>query len=193
MNVCKLPERRIISAAVLGPILICGCAAVVPPSVGVGKLGIDNFSPSTPADQVYRGAQPNQEGVRTLAAMGIRSVINLRETPADWEASEVRTHGMQYFHLPTSCSKFNDASITRGQIVQFLQIMRTCPKPVFVHCADGKNRTGLFIAVYRQVDESRNPDEANAELHAYGHDWTCPQVDLFLRRYFKASDYARAD
>ena len=81
MNACNLPASGIISAAVLGPILICGCAAVVPPSVGVGKPGIDNFSPSTPADEVYRGAQPNQEGIRTLAAIGIRSVINLREAP----------------------------------------------------------------------------------------------------------------
>ena len=64
------------------------------------KEGIRNFGKIN--DSLYRGAQPDAVGIRNLARLGIRSIINLRMTNDVWkaEAVEARASGITYTNVP---------------------------------------------------------------------------------------------
>src|SRR5436309_12433198 len=62
--------------------------------------GVGNFHQVNP--QVYRGAQPTDEGFKTLAHLGIATVVDLREpgNRSDREAQVVKAAGMRYVSVP---------------------------------------------------------------------------------------------
>src|SRR6266850_8222202 len=62
--------------------------------------GVGNFHQVNP--QVYRGAQPTDEGFKNLAHLGITTVIDLRESGgrSDREAQVVKAAGMRYISVP---------------------------------------------------------------------------------------------
>src|SRR5260370_8440108 len=55
-------------------------------------------------DHIYRGAQPSSEGFKQLAKMGIKTVIDLRDKPAqaDREKQIVESLGMNYVGVSIS-------------------------------------------------------------------------------------------
>jgi protein tyrosine phosphatase (PTP) superfamily phosphohydrolase (DUF442 family) len=95
--------------------------------------------------QLYRGAQPTREGMKQLAAMGIKTVVNLRLAGSD----RIRLHGagMDYEHIRVDAFHMSD-----DDVIDFLRIV-TDPActPVFVHCKYGADRTGTMCAMYRIV------------------------------------------
>ena len=66
-----------------------------PPREGLGNFGKIN-------DTLYRGAQPDAAGVKTLARLGIKSIINLRMANDVWNAEEAvaRSSGITYTNVP---------------------------------------------------------------------------------------------
>jgi protein tyrosine/serine phosphatase len=85
-----------------------------------------------------------------------------------------------YIHIPT-----NAAVTEPAKIHKFLDAMATCQRPVFIHCMQGRDRTGLEIAVYRVVMENWSREDALRELYAHGYNWA-----LFpgIARYVKTFD-----
>jgi hypothetical protein len=70
----------------------------------LSKIGIDNFAGVN--DTYYRGAEPDDDDYATLAALGIKTVIDLRSDDADAEDKAfVERAGMRYIQLPmtTQC------------------------------------------------------------------------------------------
>src|SRR5918993_748813 len=51
---------------------------------------------------LYRGAQPRPDGFRRLAALGVKTVVNLRgaDDNSRAEESEARAAGLEYFNVP---------------------------------------------------------------------------------------------
>lgn len=93
---------------------------------------------------LYRGAQPSDEGFIHLKAIGIKTVVNLRRLHDTREL--VESLGMQYAEIKTEA--WNDHQVE--QAVEFLKIVTDRKRqPVFVYCAFGGDRTGIMIAVYR--------------------------------------------
>ena len=193
--------RQLLTLICLGQFV---CAIGCTPTVGVGIHGISNFSPTTkPTDVIYRGAQPDQSGIKTLADMGVKSVINLRDDPVSWEEATVKStklndgssETMKYDNIPVNCGDVKDAAKIDADIRRFLNDVQTMPKPIFVHCQAGQDRTGMFVAIYRQVDESPNDPDIAAksmrEMRAYGHGFwpICLELDDFLKHRFHAADY----
>jgi protein-tyrosine phosphatase len=138
-------------------LLLMGLPAFSAPSVP----GIGNFVQLN--QQVYRGAQPTEEGFRYLAKIGVKTVLDLREDDARtaWERRTVLASGMQYVNVPmTGLTAPTDAEITR--ILALLE--NDANGPVFVHCMRGADRTGAVIAAYRidhdQWDGARALKEA---------------------------------
>ena len=118
--------------------------------------GLDNFYRVAP--QLYRGAQPTAEGMKTLKAMGIRTVVNLRSLHSDRD--EIGDTGLAYEHI-----HFNPLHAEEEDVVRFLQIV-TDParRPVFVHCQHGSDRTGTMCAIYRVAVCGWTKDEALEEM-----------------------------
>lgn len=137
---------------------------------GTPVAGIKNFGPELLNSKLYRGAQPTDIGFTTLSKMGVRTVVNLRDDAKPREQAAVEAHGMRYVSLGLSANDAGKPSAER-KLRSFLAIMDDpANQPVFVHCREGKDRTGLFVAVYRMVDESASREAAVRELAQYGHD-----------------------
>jgi tyrosine-protein phosphatase SIW14 len=132
--------------------------------------GVANFAQIS--EQLYRGAQPTREGFIELQKMGLKTIVNLRETRSDRGGMEGL--GLRYVHI-----RFNPAGPEDAEIAAFMQVMQDpdC-RPAFVHCLAGSDRTGTIVAIYRVMEQDWPMEEAVKELPRFGyHDvWT----DLLL-------------
>lgn len=123
---------------------------------------IDNWFQVAP--ELYRCAQPSAADMRTLAAAGIRSVVNLREYHSDRD--EVDGTGLHLVEL-----RLDAGDLTYLQLVAALRALLAAPKPVVVHCWQGADRTGAVVAGWRVAVDGWTPAQALEEMVAggFGH------------------------
>lgn len=118
-------------------------------------------------DMVYRGAQPKNGGLELLKELGIKTVINLRndDDRAKREEAGARGGGLQYFNFP-----FARRGGPQGKnMEQVLSVINDpANQPVFVHCRDGADRTGVVIAVYRITHDRWTGEQAKWEAKRHG-------------------------
>ena len=136
-----------------------GCA-----TVGQNAPGIENFAQVSPT--LYRGAQPTDDGIRALAAMKIKTVLNLRDAVDAHEQQVVEEAGMKYVHIPLLAEK-----VTPEDADRILALLPTLPQPIFVHCHAGRDRTGMVVAAYRISVQGWQQKEALRDLRDHGHYW----------------------
>jgi protein tyrosine/serine phosphatase len=128
----------------------------------LSNIRIKNFGQMD--DRFYRGAQPRQEDIKDLAALGITTIIDLRDDPRDYEKREAEALGMRYINIPMSDSKYPE----QDSIDAFLKIANdTTSGKFFVHCAGGRHRTGVMGAVYRYNLYGWNYDQVYKEMKDY--------------------------
>jgi tyrosine-protein phosphatase SIW14 len=134
---------------------------------------------------LYRGGQPGRSGYEALKKLGIQIVVNLRDESGEIE-SERRTVeglGMRYVSMP-----WNPFSRpTNQQVGAFLQLLGASPgQKIFVHCHEGKDRTGVVIAAYRMTYEKWAPEKAILEMYAYHyHHFLLPQMQSYVQTFPK--------
>jgi tyrosine-protein phosphatase SIW14 len=155
-------------ARVLGA--LCSLFLVASGSVwaaGPSPLSVPNFYRVD--DHVYRGAQPDTQGWKDLARLGVKVVLDLRpdgelqEHSSRSEEEAVVAAGMRYINLPMGGWVMpKDAQIARA-----LAVLHS-GEPVFVHCRGGKDRTGTVIACYRIVHDHWGIERALAEARSDG-------------------------
>ena len=155
--------------------ILSGCAgrgsvpAVVPPigraAERLARPGLENAARVAPG--IYRGAQPTEEGLAALKALGVRTIVNLRHFHSEDEEKACARLGLAYVHFPMSAW---DAP-SDGDVRDFLAAV-TDPalQPVFFHCQHGQDRTGTLCACYRMAVEGWSLPEALAEMDAFGFD-----------------------
>ncbi len=133
-------------------------------------------------ERLYRGAQPKKEGLKKLASLGVKSILNLRGEDENTiaEQQEAKELGLNYYALPMGgLSRPSDE-----QIVKALSIINNPENGVvFVHCKHGADRTGVVIACYRMTQESQTVEQVKAEAEKHGMSW----VQFGMKRYI--SDY----
>ncbi|HEY2962227.1 MAG TPA: tyrosine-protein phosphatase, partial [Pyrinomonadaceae bacterium] len=61
-------------------------------------------------DRFYRGAQPKEEDYKQLAAIGIKTIIDLREDPTNYEKRDAEALGIRYVNIPMSDKDYPQAS-----------------------------------------------------------------------------------
>jgi protein tyrosine/serine phosphatase len=156
-------------------------AAVDRAAVNISSIRIDNFGQTSPT--YFRGAQPEGRDYADLAALGVKTVINL--TSHDAQANEqgmVEGAGMSYVQIPMTTRQ----APTAAELEQFMSIV-TDParQPVYVHCVGGKHRTGIMTAVYRMTQEAWSADQAFAEMQKYkfGAAYLHPEFKSFVFAY----------
>src|SRR5205814_7673678 len=114
--------------------------------------------------RLYRGAQPKAEDYKDLAAVGVKTVIDLQDNPTDYEKRDVEALGMRYVNIPMSDSSYPK----QEQIVAFLKLANDPATGAFyVHCAGGRHRTGVMGAVYRFTHDHWNFDQVYKEMKDY--------------------------
>jgi tyrosine-protein phosphatase SIW14 len=128
--------------------------------------GIHNAGKIT--DLLYRGAQPDEQGLSELKKMGITTVIDLRgedRKKVEWERTRAESLGMRFVHIPVS----GWSPPTNEQVVEFLSLFRNNPsQKKFVHCRFGNDRTGIFVATYRMTLENWPAEQALKEMYFFG-------------------------
>ena len=98
---------------------------------------------------IWRGAVPSQEAMSALAGDGVKTIIDLRMNCAGVakESDEAKQLGLNYYHFALGFNKPE-----QRKIQDILAIM-TNPvnQPVFIHCRQGADRTGMLVGMYRRV------------------------------------------
>lgn len=101
-------------------------------------------------ERFYRGAQPKEEDFKDLQGLGVKTVIDLRSDSESYEKRDVEALGMRYVNIPMSDSSYPKAE----QIGQFLKLVDDpSTGKFFVHCAGGRHRTGVMVALERANDQ----------------------------------------
>src|SRR2546429_6317688 len=54
----------------------------------------------------YRGAQPKEEDYKDLKALGIKTVIDLRDNPVSYERRDAEPLGIKHINIPMSDSTY---------------------------------------------------------------------------------------
>jgi len=100
--------------------------------------------------------------------MGITTIVDLRSEShhtRDRERLQSESLGIHFVSLPVG----GFSTPTSAQLAEFFSLLReTPPRKIFVHCEFGEDRTGIFIAAYRIAFDHWSPDQALAEMLAFG-------------------------
>ena len=126
---------------------------------------------------LYRGAQPTAEGMQGLQKLGVKTVICLRSLHAEREEKD--PSGLTVVHIPMTPLHVSDALVVR-----FLKVATDKERrPVFVHCRQGADRTGVMCAAYRIAVQGWTKDEAVREMTegGFGHHAVFDNLTEYLR------------
>src|SRR5215510_6342157 len=126
------------------------------------NVGIKNFGQMD--ERVFRGSRPEDKDYPALAALGVKTVIDLTDNSMEYEKPAVEAAGLRYVNIPMVDKSYP----TMGQINQFLKVVDDpATGKFFVHCAGGRHRTGVVGAVYRFNHDHWNLEQALAEMDQY--------------------------
>jgi len=130
-------------------------------------------------DGFYRGSDPSG-ALEELKKLGIKTIVNFRYLDKhDYEA-RARSAGFDYYWIAFRPSE----APTRGQVKQFLEIvMDPARRPVYIHCAQGIDRTGLMAGIYRIEHDGWTNEQALAEMKWFGHFPGWRDVENCLKAY----------
>jgi len=125
-------------------------------------ISIANFGQMD--DNFYRGAQPLESDYKALAAIGIHTIVDLRNDEEAFAKSAAEAAGLQYVNIPMDgVSAPSDADVA-----EFLKLINDPSTGKFyVHCKAGIHRTGAMGAVYRIAHDGWDYDKTYTEMKNY--------------------------
>lgn len=141
-------------------------------------------------DKIFAGGRPRELGIKQLAAIGIKTIVDLRREVSEREPGEVRKEkkwaeklGMQFFAVP-----MHPFFTPKGEEIDeaVALIVNPANQPVFIHCDRGKDRTGMVIAAYRVKIDKWPPEKAYEEMKKNGFSWLLFCWKRFFFKYMKA-------
>lgn len=128
-------------------------AQSVPPILNneiLARNSIKNFEQVNSG--LLRGAVPGDKNLEILARSGVKTIVDLRKPSrlVDRESRKARELGLEYVHIPLGFT-----SPDQGEMTRVLALVADERKqPVFVHCRQGADRTGMTIGMYRRIHDN---------------------------------------
>lgn len=180
-------------------------SAFIAALVGIYGVFIENNNfREYASNEVYRSGQlEGGDWLQYHHDYRFKSVLNLRgkNTGKDWydeEISFMNANGILHENLSLSSDKEPDMKTMQTLV----DMMRTAPKPLLIHCMQGADRTGLAMALYSYAIEGKPVEEAEEQLSLYyGHfPWVINGTGAMDRAFAKyvaahpleGDDYAKA-
>lgn len=122
--------------------------------------------------QVYRGAQPSAQSLENLIRKyKIRTVLNARGCcwPDDWYTAEAGICQRLGVNLEDIC--FSAVHLpSRDELRVLIDVLDRAERPIFIHCRQGADRTGLTAVAAELMLEGSTFDHASRQLSfRYGH------------------------
>ncbi len=130
------------------------------------------------SQDLYRSEQPTAADIPDLKALGIQTILNLREYHQDDE--KLAQAGFVLVHDPVAAG-----SLERDDMVRILGRIRDAKKPVLVHCWHGSDRTGFTVAGYRMIFQGWSTSDAVEEFKLGGfgyHKRFYPKLPVTLEK-----------
>jgi protein tyrosine/serine phosphatase len=141
---------------------------------------------------VYRGARPNPSAYPKLAALGIRTIIDLEE-PAYTRGEQAAlaelnrklppAQRIDFVSFPIDDTEINLTGVSEARMRSLFQQMDKARKPIFIHCYHGKDRTGTVVAIYRMARQQIPYDQAYEEALHYKFSWYNLGLRITVSRY----------
>lgn len=153
---------------------------------------------------IFRGAAPDEAGLRYLSAHGIKTILGFQTASQNRDEQElVEQLGLALNDIShpmdggMGVNKLPNGQYDNDSIISAIADMRRAENfPEFVHCTYGDDRTGMLVAFHRVFNECWDPKDAENEwsqiegwLH---HMFHIPKHEYFhyvmntpeLRQYF---------
>jgi len=133
---------------------------------------------------LYRGSQPNEQGIEQLKKIGVTTIVDLRGERQGTVATErkrAEALGMRLVNIHASgWSPPKDE-----ELVQFFTLIQRQPKEtVYVHCWLGNDRTGVFVAAYRIAFEHWPAERALEEMYFFRFKgFWYPAMKTYIRNF----------
>ncbi|MGA7240538.1 MAG: tyrosine-protein phosphatase [Bryobacteraceae bacterium] len=155
-------------------------AAMFATSASAQVAGVENFHQVN--DHIYRGAQPTTAGFQSLAKLGVKTVIDLRETDgrSALEKKAVEANGMRYVNVPLQGMSAPPSAAVEKVMALFND---ASAGPVFIHCRRGADRTGTLVACYRIAHDGWENTKALNEAKTDGMSWVEVAMQHYVLRY----------
>ena len=188
--VCTSALAAVIAFSPVMPAAAQVSGAAIASQASVASIRIDNFGQVNP--NYFRGAQPVGRDYADLAALGVKTVIDLQRDGDANEATMARRAGLNFYRIPMTTRIVP----TADQLATFLKLVHDpANQPVYVHCAGGRHRTGVMTAVYRMEHDGWTNQQAFKEMKSYkfGFDFLHPEFKQFVSEYRPVLQRAAVD
>lgn len=129
---------------------------------GVLRLRWHNFEEFAPG--AYRSNHPNHQRFESYAALGVKSVLNLRGVAKQpyylFEAESCKKLGLTLVNSQMAARRAPKIK----ELTQLLHSFETIEKPFLMHCKSGADRTGLAAVIYLMVFEGKALADVRKQL-----------------------------
>ena len=147
------------------------------PKPAGNPAGVSNFGRVT--QTFLRGGDVTADGLENLHALGVRTIVDLRDDPEPEEAETCKRLGLTYYSFPLTGHEAPDPATMQ----KVLDLITKADAPIYVHCSGGKHRAGTACAMYRMRVDGWTPERAWSEQQAYGFGPPEEHAEMFLSLY----------
>ena len=134
---------------------------------------------------LYRGGRLTCGGLAKLQALGVRTFINLGGADGAIHGCEsgAKSAGVRFVSFHISVLQTVLTGVSDGRLRSLFAFIEEAPKPVFVSCYLGRDRTGMIVALYRMKRRELSFKEAEQEAVHYGYRTRFIGLQKTLARY----------
>ncbi|KAK6420991.1 tyrosine-protein phosphatase siw14 [Oleoguttula sp. CCFEE 5521] len=102
---------------------------------------------------IFRSAFPQDRNLRFLECLNVKTVLCFVETePTPAYVEYIQTNSITHKRVPVLANKDGNVAITVESVCEALLVtMDIANYPLYIHCNQGKHRTGCVIACMRKV------------------------------------------
>ncbi|MFJ3259197.1 dual specificity protein phosphatase family protein [Pseudomonas sp. NPDC086581] len=158
--------RGAIAAALLSTALL----SISPLALAAGETQADwakpvdkSFNLYQMSPTLYRSALPSGQNLPVLEQLKVKTVVSfIKDDDRAW----IGQQNIAVVSFPTHADRVDDADV-----LKVLRILQSAEQngPVLMHCKHGRDRTGLFAAMYRTVIQGWSKEDALKEMVEGGY------------------------